>query len=499
MMQAMSAQRAIFRRAIVIFITAVGAMYSLIGYTDSLGDIYELALQNDPQWRAAAATYDATLQNEKISRARLLPQLNAEGSYGGRHQLQHQSEVVAGANGFVSTPVRNQATLHEGSWSINLSQPLFDLPSWFNFKSGKAISAQGTAQLAHEQQELIIRVAEAYFAVLRSQDNVAASRNEELAYEEQFKQAQERFNSGVVAITDVDQARAARDASVAQRITDEGELEAAYAGLTKLTGQAHTIVDELKTDFPITPPIPREYTSWLQQALKQNQALQASIYAMQAASQNASSRQAEHLPKITGSLIYQENTVDGNQHITPETPFLNSPDLQNQTRMALIKVTVPIFSGGQNSAQARQAYSQYHAALEQKIEKERQITLELRKKLIATNTDVERIKARHQAILSAQRALDATKAGYRAGTRSMVDILTIQRTLFVSARDYANARYDYVLDSLHLKSLAGQLGPQDIGKLNRWLAPPEASVISMQLPLTDGSSALASSASELED
>ena len=447
---------------------------SSLSCADNLRDIYDLAVKNEAKWLAASSTYDANLQTEKLARAHLLPQVNAEGSYSGSHRLQNQSEVIAGPTGFVPTPLRNQQTLRDATWDVSLSQPLFDVPSWFTFKSGKAVSAQATAQLAYEQQELIIRVADAYFTVLRKQDNVMSSRTEELAYKEQFEQAQARMHSGIAAITDVDQAKAAWDGSIAQRVTDEGDLESAYAGLTQLTGQLHTQVDRLAPTFPVTTPQPNSYDAWQKQALNSNYQLRAAFYAMEAADENASSKRAEHLPKVTGSLSYQQDDVGGSQITTPNTPFLNPPNTESHTKMAMVKVTVPLFSSGLTSAAAHQAYAQYNTALDQRIDAERTVTLETHKRFVAANTDVERIKARQQAIDSAQRALEATEAGYKGGVRSIVDVLTTQRTLFISRRDFANARYDYVMDVLHLKEQAGQLSPSDVDELSNWLTAPDA-------------------------
>lgn len=449
---------------------------------ENLRDIYDLAVKNDAKWLVAASKYDADLQTEKIARAHLLPQVNAEGSYSGSHRLQNQSEVMSSPAGFVPTPLRNQQTLRDATWDVSLSQPLFDVPSWFTFKSGKAVSEQAQAQLAYEQQELIIRVSDAYFTVLRKQDNVMSSRTEELAYKEQFEQAQARMHSGVAAITDVDQAKAAWDASIAQRVTDEGDLEAAHAGLTQLTGQLHTQIERLTPTFPITAPQPNQFDAWQKQSLESNYALKAAFYAMQAADENASSKQAEHLPKVTGSLSYQQDDVSGTQVVSPNTPFLNPPNVESHTKMAMVKVTVPLFSSGMTSATAHQAYAQYNAALDQRIDTERTVIFETHKRFVAANTDIERINARQQAIDSAQRALEATQAGYKGGIRSVVDVLTTQRALFISKRDYANARYDYVMDVLHLKEQAGQLSPQDVDELNAWLAASDAVTVKQYSP-----------------
>ncbi len=436
---------------------------------DSLRDIYELALKNDPVLRGAEATYRANLESETQARAQLLPQLNAEGSYGNSHRHQDY-EVVNIANELRDT--RQNTHLRSGSWNVELQQPIFDLSAWFSFRSGKSTSEQAQAQFAFDQQDLIVRVAEAYFEVLRQADNVEAARAEEIATEEQMNQAQERFNAGLTGIADAQQARASCKASMAQRMTDEGNLASAQEALTILTGTDHSDLSTLKADFPVINPSPVDRAEWVQFALASNFALKAAIAAMQAADANATSRSMAHMPRITGSLSYQEDNVSGNQETSPPAPFATGPDSEGDTTAAMLRVTVPIFSSGYTSSQTRQAHAQYSAALEKKIETERTIIHQTRAKHIAASTDVQRVHAQQEAIEAAQIALDATRAGYKAGTRSIVDVLVSQRALFEARRDHANARYDYVMDMLNLKALAGTLSPKDVDELDVWLVKP---------------------------
>jgi outer membrane protein len=202
--------------------------------------------------------------------------------------------------------------------------------------------------------------------------------------------------------------------------------------------------------------------------------MKAAFAAMQAADENAAAKRAEHLPKITGSLSYRDSTIDGDIDYKPTSLFGTDPDADTVTRAAMIKLTVPIFTGGYTSSAQRQAAEQYNAALERRIDTERNVLLGTRSQFIAVGTDVQRVKARAQSIVSAQSAVTATEAGYEVGTRNVVDVLQTQRVLYNAARDYANARYDYVLDTLRLKQQAGTLTPQDIYDLDKWLVEPDA-------------------------
>lgn len=456
----------------------LGACLLNVCQADTLIDVYQLALKNDPKLQAAAATYRANIEPEKQALAQLLPQMTAQGAFTGSHSRRESREASVRDNAVVNTTIHTQRTTEDGTWDVSLTQPLFDLPRWFSFRSGQAQSEQAQAQLAFEQQNLIVRVAEAYFNVLKQWDNVQAAQAEELANKEQWTQAEERFKSGVVAITDVHEARAAFDASRAQRITDQGNLSATYESLTILTGQPHNDLWLLDKGFPISVPQPADRAEWVQFALTNNYALKAALASMEAARQNSTAKASEHLPKITGSLSYQDSDVNGYQFTQPDSPFVTPPDAEGRTRSAAVRLTMPLFSSGYTSSQARQANEQYNASLQKKIETERTVIQETRAKHIAANTNVERVQAREQAIESAQSALDAMQAGYKAGTRSIVDVLQTQRNLFASRRDHANARYDYIMDLLKLKELAGTLSPQDINDLNQWLIAPQPATLS---------------------
>ncbi|MDB6060049.1 MAG: hypothetical protein JWM78_152 [Verrucomicrobiaceae bacterium] len=443
---------------------------------DTLRDIYDLALKNDAKLKGAQATYKANQETEVQARSRLFPQVNGEASYG-RNRRNEDAQGITGFDPNFS-PLFGDVNTHTNttnrSWSVTLSQQIFDLPAWFSFKSGKEIGRQAEAQFAADQQDLIVRTADAYFTVLRAFDNLQVAQAEELSDKRQLDQAQQRFDVGLIAITDVHEARAAYDGSVVERLTDEGNVATAYETLTTLTGQTHANLWLLQKDIPITDPEPNDRAAWVQFALNNNYVLKAARFGMDAAQENAAAKRYEHAPKLSGNLTYQKDYVDGSVDTTPQSLFDLPPDSNTTTRAAVLKLTVPIYSGGYTSSAQRQAAEQYNAALEQKIDTERNVIQGTRARHIATTTDVQRVKARSQSIVSAQSALEATQAGYEVGTRNIVDVLQVQRTFYAAQRDYANTRYDYVLDMLRLKQQAGTLSPQDIYDLNEWLVEPDS-------------------------
>ena len=462
---------------LVLWTLVPAITFTSISHANTLADIYELALKNDATLKAAEATYKANLETQKQSLSSLLPQINASGTYS---ETDSNSEILRpsqneNTGAFVQFPVLTDSDVDSEGYNITLTQKIFDVPAWFSFKQGKEITKQAEAQFAADQESVIIRVAEAYFNVLRAIDNLEASKAEERATKRQLEQTQQRFDVGLIAITDVHEAQASYDATVVNRLTDEGNLGTAYEALTVLTGQPSSTLWLLKADFPVNKPQPDARDEWVQFALKNNNTLKAAIYGSEASRKNSQSKRMEHLPKITGSFTYSDVEQDGSSDNTVFGQTTNLPTQSNTENEVLsFTVEMPLFAGGRISSQRRQAYQQYNAALQNKIQTQRSIIRETRAQHIIVTTDVQRVKARQQAIISSRSALEATQAGYDVGTRNIVDLLNAQRALYASLRDYANSRYDYIVNFLKLKQAAGTLSPKDIYDVNHWLSAPQA-------------------------
>lgn len=448
---------------------------SLASHADTLADIYELALKNDAQLKAAEATYRANIENEEQAFAALLPQINGSAEYSESDTTNISNSIQEFNNTPFPSNTDDDSESDSTSYALSLNQTLFDLSTWFSFKSGKETTKQALAQLAFDQQDVIVRVAQAYFNVLRALDNLEASKAEERATKRQLEQTQQRFDVGLIAITDVHEARAVYDSTVVQRLTDEGNLGTSFESLTVLTGQAHANLWLLNKDFPIANPEPMARDEWVQFALKNNNSLKAALYRMEAARQNATAKRMGHAPTITGSFIYSDFEDDGENISNDPTSPLNKPfNNESDGYTWGVQLNIPIYSGGGVSSQRRQAHEQYNVALQNKIETQRNVIRNARASHITVATDVQRVKARQQAIISTSSALDATQAGYEVGTRNIVDVLQSQRSLYSAIRDYANSRYDYVINMLILKRAAGTLTPQDINDINKWLVAPGA-------------------------
>ncbi len=428
-------------------------------HAETLAEIYALAMENDATLKAAEATYQAGKENENLARAGLLPQVAADASYGNTSgDGRSKSDFGAGQ----TLDRSGDVDLDNNRWGISLQQPIFNLPAWFTFKQGKELSAQAEAQFTAEQENEIVKVAQAYFNVLRAIDNLESVKAEEIATKRQLEQAQQRFDVGLIAITDVHEAQSAYDATVANKLDAQGAVGVAYSALEQLTGRPHDLVGPLKESFPVVNPDPMSRTEWVDFALKNNNRLKASVFAANAAQQNAQAKKAAHLPTLTGALQYQDSENDGKN---TGADYLQSQDATT----ASLNLQVPIFTGGYTSAARRQAVAQSMSAQDIVTATQREVMQNARALHLTVSTDVATVKARKQAITSAKSALEATQAGYEVGTRNVVDVLIAQRNLYAAQRNFANARYDYVTHLFQLKQAAGILTPADIQQVNQWV------------------------------
>jgi outer membrane protein len=422
----------------LISLIALIALTSNSVKAETLADIYQSAVKNDPIAGAARATYKANKETLKQGRAVLLPQLMAS-------SIKAESSSDDSSNPEKTT------------YMASLSQSLFNVPAWFQFQSAKKIDQVAEAQFATQQQSLIIRVSEAYFNVLRAYDNKQTRKAEELAIQRQLEQVTERFEVGLLPITDVHEIQAIFDDASVNSLEANGALDIAFDQLQVLSGKNHNQLAGLKDDFVAKAPNPIASESWVAFALANNFELKASLLAQQAANQTAKAAKAQHLPKITVSADYSKRDIEATT--APEA-------LVTEQTAINLNLTMPIFSGGLISSQARQSSYQAQAAEQNYIAAKRNTMQAARSNHQLAITNAARVKARKQAITSAESALKATQAGYDVGTRNIVDVLVAQRTLFQAKRNFSNARYDYILSMMRLKQVAGQLSPEDVYELN---------------------------------
>jgi outer membrane protein len=415
---------------------------------DSLLDIYNLALARDPQLGEARARYAADYTLLAQGRARLLPTVSLRGSTARNSYA--ASVEYSYADGF-----------NAHSYGVNIEQSLLNLQAWYVFQSAQDAERRARATLTQAEQELILRVARAYFDVLRSVDNLAAFTAEEAAAASVLEQTNSRFDVGLAALTDVNEAQAGSDLARVNRLREERNLNQRTLALEAITGGMHDALDALRADFPITGAEPADEDAWVELAEQNSPAILTAEHDFAARGNEARAARAAQLPTLSLSASYNDTAESANQ-------FSFTTRATNNTSVAL-NLSIPLYAGGLNSARKRQAYHLRDASEQALVRTRRETERSTRDSFLGVEIDVQAVQARQQAILSAQSALQATEAGVQIGTRNVVDLVVAQRTLYQALRDHANARYDYVIDTLALKQAAGVLTPEDVVALDAWL------------------------------
>ena len=460
------------KRSVAALLASGLLLGSALPQAESLSDIYELALENDAQLKSEQAQYLARTETENLARSALLPQVSTSYSYTDLDADRWSQSRDFNAPDLPVIKTKSNTDTDTDGYRVSLNQAIFNLPAWFSFQSGKEVSKQAAATFAGNQQNLIVRVVEAYLQVLRAQDNLSASRAQERAFERQLEQSQQRFEVGLIAITDVYEAQAAFDLSRVNRIVDENNVSVALERLSVLTGRYPGTLNVLKDDMELKLPDPLDRAEWVDFALGSNFALAAARYQEEAARQTAKANKLEHAPTVSGGYEYSDFSTNGDFRINPETGFETPPDNKLEQNVWSLRVDMPLYSGGAISARRRQSAQEYNAARENLLNLTRNTVTNTRSLHMTVISDVSRVEARKKSIVSSQSALDATQAGYEVGTRNVVDVLNAQNTLFIAQRDYSNSRYDYIINMMRLKEQAGLLSPEDVYRLNTYLITP---------------------------
>jgi len=424
--------------------------------SESLLDIYNEALENDPTYKAAEYSYLADKELKVQGRASLLPSITLSGSTNWNEYYQNK-ELQQQYNSF--------------STSARVTQPLFRLDTWFQYRQSKSLTDAAEADFAFEQQNLLVRTAELYFGVLRAIDNLNAAISEEKAIKKQLDQAKQRFEVGLSAITGVQEAQLAFDLSKASRIRTEGSLYSARESLNALIGREIFSLNELGDGLLIDLPTPSSKEKWVELALENNYQLKAAFLRKKAAKSSARSVASNHLPKIdiVGSQSESETNQFNYEGFNINGQGIPVPSVTGRRNYA-IQLSMPLFQGGAVNSRRKQAYSQYERANENTLFTERRIIQEVRSQFSNVLTLVANVNAQKQAVVSATSALEATQVGYKVGTRNVVDLLQAEKNLYSAEKNLANAKYDYILANLRLGLASGTITPADIVKINSLLS-----------------------------
>lgn len=443
---------------------------------------YELARQSDPQLQAADATRLANREGVPQARSNLLPQISGSASLNRSRDDSEGGTTILDNGSIVSGDTETETTSR--SYDLTLNQSIYSRANYTRLNAARARAEQADATYDAANDALILRVAQAYFNTLTAIDALAFARAEERAVKRQLDQADQRFEVGLTAITDVHEARARYDSARANAIAQEVVLDDAREALTELTGQTLTNLQGLEENFAPAQPTPDNIAQWVETALAQNPTLLAQEFAVQAAEHDIATARAGHLPTLSGNLSVGKGANWGEREPfgKPIDPFSSA----GTDRRIGITLTVPIFSGGLTQSQVRQSIYSRDASEDVLEQQRRAVTRETRNAFRSLLAGISEIEARRQALVSAQSALEATEAGFEVGTRTIVDVLISQQTLFQAQSGYSTSRHNFLVNTLALKQAAGIIEMKDVAEVNRHLVRNAEAALDLP-PSEDGS------------
>ncbi len=458
------------KRTLLSLVISLGVTTSALA--DDLLQVYQQALANDPIVNGAKAQRDASFEGISISRANLLPQISGTVGYTTASRESTQFTGTDEDNLALITLDSDTDTLDYG---ISATMSLYDHANWVGLDRAEKVAEQSDAQLAASMQDLIVRTVTAYFDVLRAKDSLEFVRAEKRAIDRQLEQTKQRFEVGLTAITDVHEAQANYDSTVAQEIQAENQVELALEALRVITGKYHDRIYSLNTEsFSASMPSPSTPEAWLKIAEDANLSLLVDRLALDIAKEDIQSARAGHFPTLDLSAGANRTKNDiSSDRIDYETPWLDSYSVG-------VNLTVPIFQGLRVTAQTQQAKYLYIATSQDLEQTYRQTVQSVRSSFNDVNAAISTIRALEQSVVSAQSALKATEAGFDVGTRTIVDVLDSTRNLFDARRNLSVARYDFIQSVVNLKQAAGTLTSEDVKMINGGLQPASENNTSTQ-------------------
>ena len=459
----------------IILLAALAALTGvpLPGSSDNLLEVYEKARMSDPLLREAEARLMASREVRSQARSVLFPEIDANADYS-------RQDSRATLLFYAPTPTGEFAPIIESSstdatstgWGFTLTQTIFDWAAVVALGASKDVLSQGEADFEAALQESMLRTAQAYFAVLGAQDELTAQSANRTAIARQLEQAQKRFEVGLIAITDVQEAQAAHDQAVAAEIAAKRSLATAEEQLREIVGSPMPVASLTRPGegMPLPLPSPNVEQSWVDTALQQNPSLTSARMAASVADAEVRLRRSDYLPTL--EIVANVNGSSGDR----ERVFRGmGADYRDSFRSDSIRLqlSVPIFDGFNRNSRVREARFLHRASTERLEGVERAVVRQTRDAFLGVSSEISRVNALRQAVASSQTALRATEAGYEIGTRTIVDVLDARRNLVQAETNYARSRYDFIINVLSLKSAAGILTEQDLAEVSRWMEQAE--------------------------
>lgn len=427
---------------------------SLPAQAADLLEVYRLAQRNDPTLEAARYALEAVREKIPQARAGLLPVVNLTGS----------DTTTSAANRFDNGAAVNR-DVYAWNWALQLTQPVLRVTNWYALKESGAQVEQAIAQYAKAEQELVLRVAQAYFDVQVAGESIEVAERQLRAVQEQLDLSRQGFENGTNSITDVHEAKSRVDLARSQRVEVQNELDSRRAELEKIVGNNVPVkFSALRQAVVIPSPQPENAQAWIAQARENNPAVRAPQAALLAAETMVKRSRADYAPSVDIVASYGRNFSSG----STVAPLDFS--IKGDSAQAALQFTVPIFSGFATTSRVAEAVAnRSRAAAELEIAR-RQAGTDARQAYAAIVNGLSRIAALQSAVESSQDAVKGNQAGYRLGIKVNIDVLNAEQQLYTAQRDLVKARYDTLLQGLKLKAAAGVLAEADVEAINRMLA-----------------------------
>ncbi len=417
---------------------------------ENLMEIYQLALQNDPDYRSSDFNQQATQEVKSQSIAQMLPNISFTAT-----SLKNSLENTKKQPGIFGAAGAQNYWDH--NLSVNLKQPVFNWGHWVQLSQSDNQIAQAEAQFQAKQQSLMTRTTEAYFNILAAQDSLTFAVAEQHSIEKQLEQAKQRFEVGIIAITDVYEAQAGFDRAQASVIEAQNLLDNNKEALREIIGASATDLKTLSPEIPLSPPHPEDISAWANTAESNNFSIVAQFNQAEFERKSVDFQQSKHLPTL--DIVAQYRQADSG----------NSFGFRGDNENYGLQVNVPLFEGGGTSSRTRQAEHQYEMAKEELTKVKRNVTRTVKDAFRGVIASINKVKALEATAKSAALAVEAAEAGLEVGTRTMVDVLEVQRNLYKAKSDYARSRYDYLINGIKLKEAAGSLSELDMQQINEYL------------------------------
>jgi len=441
-----------------------------VGHSASLLEVYQQALQSDPRIHEAEARRLAALEAEPQARGVMLPQIDFSGEWTNR-KSSGPGNFSDGSGG--ALPGSSDSDVDDTDWRFSLRQTLFRWDQIVNLRRADKTVAKAEADREAAQQDLVVRVGQRYFDVLAAEDRLTSTHANRQAISRQLEQAKQRFDVGLIAITDVQESQAAYDQAVADEIAAKRVLATAREFLREITGEYVAELSAPGDEFPMRTPNPASEKDWVDLAMGQNLMLVSSRLDEGLARDEISFRRNGHYPTVELVARTGSSQRDGGGTAfldsDPTTPIPFSMDRESDDDTIGIQFSVPIFSGGSTSSRVREAVYLHRAAREVLQRVTRETERSTRDSYLGVLSEMSRVEALEQAVASSRTALEATQAGFDVGTRTIVDVLDSQFALYRSITLFYQARYDYLMNVLRLKQAAGSLQIQDLEEIDQWL------------------------------